>query len=140
MLVLDTSAAVDIVRETEKGIALALLMEEAGESVLACDLFRAEVRNALWKYARAHIVTRQEALDCIDDACGLVDEFVPIEELGDEAFAEALRLNHSVYDMLYLCLARRRGATLLTLDKRLAALCHEAGVNCVEEVELPPLA
>lgn len=137
MVVLDTSAAVEIVRETEVGVALASFIDEIeGESVLTCELFRAEVRNALWKYVRAGIITQEEASDCIEDAFGLVDEFVPIEELGDEAFSEAVHCNHSVYDMLYLCLTRRRGATLFTLDKRLAALCREAGVHCIEEVRL----
>lgn len=134
MIVLDANAAVHVARKTEEGEAFAALMEE--EPIVSCDLFRAEIRNAFWRYARAEVMDREEAVACTEDALELVDEYVPIEELGEEAFNEALLLKHSVYDMLYLCLARRRGATLFTLDKRLAALCEQTGVNCVSMVDL----
>lgn len=49
---------------------------------------------------------------------------------------EAIRFKDPVHDMRYLCLARREGATLLTLDKKLAKLCQHAGVNCIGEAEL----
>lgn len=48
-----------------------------------------------------------------------------------EALTEAVRLRRPVYDMVYFVLARRLGATLFTLDKRLQALCIDNGVNCV---------
>jgi predicted nucleic acid-binding protein len=38
-------------------------------------------------------------------------------------------LDHSVYDMIYLVLARRNNATLLTMDQRLVASAEKAGVN-----------
>lgn len=138
MIVLDANTAVSISRKTAEGDAfLALIDACEGEPVVSCDLFSAEVRNAFWQYVKAGVMGFEDASECVQDALGLVDEFTPIEELGNEAFAEAVRLRRSVYDMLYLCLARRRDATLFTLDKRLAALCEEAGVNCVREVALP---
>lgn len=36
--------------------------------------------------------------------------------------------------MFYFMLARRLGATLFTLDRKLMALCEENGVDCVGEV------
>ena len=48
-----------------------------------------------------------------------------------EALIEAIRLDHPVYDLLYLVLARREGATLFTLDQKLQNLCLDNGVNCV---------
>lgn len=141
MIVLDASAAVDIVNNTERGKALAYLVEDyLGEEILTCDLFQAEVRNALLKYVRADLLDIETAGQCVRDAIDMVDGFVPVEELGDEAFREAVRLRHPVYDMLYLCLARRNGAVLFTLDKRLAAICREAGVNCVSETSFAPSA
>lgn len=134
MIVLDASAAIHIARKTEEGESLAMLMED--EPIASCDLYRAEVRNAFWQYVRADLMKSEDASDCVEDALGLVDEYVSIEELGAEAFKEAIRLHHSVYDMLYLCLARRFDATLFTLDKRLASLCEQTGVNVLSMVNL----
>ena len=72
----------------------------------------------------------------VEKALDLVDEFVPLEDNAAESFAEAVRQNHPVYDLFYLTLARRNAATLLTADKRLAALCERMGVNCTCEVEI----
>jgi predicted nucleic acid-binding protein len=61
----------------------------------------------------------------------LVDYYVDVSENHVEAFAESLRLEHSAYDLLYSTLARRNGATLFTLDRKLIELCRREGVNCV---------
>lgn len=132
MIVLDCSAAVEIARETDMGRDFAGLILQ-GETIIASDLFRAEVRNTMWKYVRAGMMPEEEARGTIEDALALVDEFVPLSENANEAFAEAVRQNHSVYDMFYLTLVRRNDATLFSADKKLAALCEEMGLNCVTE-------
>ena len=137
MIVLDASAGVNIAQDTEAGRVLSFMLEELeGEPISACDIYRAEVRNALWKYTKSGLLSTGDAIDLVHDALDLVDEYVPIEDLGDEAFLAASTYGHPVYDMFYLCLARREGATLLTLDKKLANLCQRAGVNCIGEAEL----
>ena len=65
-----------------------------------------------------------------------VDEFVDDGDLLVEALSEAVKLDHSFYDMLYLVLARRTASPLVTCDKRLASLCRESGVECVELMDL----
>ena len=72
----------------------------------------------------------------IEEGISLIDEFVPLKENADEAFAEAVRQNHSVYDMFYLTLVRRSAGTLFSLDKKLVNLCVEMKLDCVEEVAL----
>ena len=47
------------------------------------------------------------------------------------ASTESVRLEHSSYDLFYLILARREGATLFTIDRKLQDLCARNGVNCV---------
>jgi predicted nucleic acid-binding protein len=42
---------------------------------------------------------------------------------------EAIRLDYSAYDMLYLTLARRTGALLLTLDKPLNRIAKREGIE-----------
>lgn len=135
MIVLDCSAAVAIVRETLEGNALCALMLE-NETTLTSEMFVAEVRNSFWKYVRAQLMTIEEAEFYIEKAIGLVDEIVPLKENADEAFAEAVRQNHSVYDMFYLTLVRRSVGTLFSLDKKLVNLCTEMKLDCVKEVAL----
>ena len=135
MIVLDCSAAVAIVRETLEGNALRALMLE-NETTLTSEMFVAEVRNSFWKYVRAQLMTIEEAEFYIEKAIVLVDEFVPLKENADEAFAEAVRQNHSVYDMFYLTLVRRSAGTLFSLDKKLVNLCTEMKLDCVKEVAL----
>lgn len=135
MIVFDCSAAVAIVRETLEGNALRALMLE-NETTLTSEMFVAEVRNSFWKYVRAQLMTIEEAEFYIEKAIGLVDEIVPLKENADEAFAEAVRQNHSVYDMFYLTLVRRSAGTLFSLDKKLVNLCTEMKLDCVKEVAL----
>ncbi len=49
-----------------------------------------------------------------------------------ESLNEAIRLNHSAYDMLYFTLARRFGAVLITLDKKLMSLAKSEDIKTVE--------
>lgn len=90
MIVLDCSAAVEIVRGIARGRAYRLLMME-GELVIASDLLRVEARNAFWRYVQAKMMSVGEAEVLIGKVLGLVDEFVPLEENAAESFAEAVR-------------------------------------------------
>lgn len=132
-MVLDCSAAVHIARGTELGESFSWLMGLDPECSIAPELFLAEVGNAFWKYARAGLCDASGMRSYIRQAVALVDEFAPIEELYVEAASEALRLDHSVYDMQYFVLARRCGATLVTADRGLNALCEKEGVACFHE-------
>ena len=50
------------------------------------------------------------------------------------------RYRHPACDMFYLVLARRTGATLFTLDKKMWTLARDMHVNCIEEVDLRALS
>ncbi|GHU95390.1 hypothetical protein FACS189479_08920 [Spirochaetia bacterium] len=41
-------------------------------------------------------------------------------------------MDYSAYDMLYLTLARRTGATLITLDKLLNSIAEKEGIEIVK--------
>lgn len=135
MIVLDCSAAVEMVRGTPRGRGFAELVLR-GEPVVTSSLFQVEVRNAFWKYVKAGLMSPEQASECVEAALELVDEFVPLEENIAESFAEAARQGHPVYDLLYATLARRNVATLFTADKRLVSLCESMGISRVCEVEL----
>lgn len=134
MIVLDASAACDMARKTEEGMAFrALMLSE--EKVISCDLFRAEVVSVFRKLCRQGLVTAGKAQGFLTESVALVDEYYPIEELQEEVLAESIRLNHSSYDMFYFVLARRFAATLFTLDRKLIKLCEDQGVQCVAILE-----
>lgn len=130
MIVLDCSAAINMTEETPEGTALRGLMEE-GERVIAPTIFHAEVAHVYEKRVRGGHAAVDDAMGKAELAVALVDEFVDDGELWREALSESLRLGHSSYDMLYFVLARRWGATLFTLDRKLQQLCADNGVNCL---------
>lgn len=134
MIVLDSSAACDMARKTEEGMAFRALML-SGEKVISCDLLRAEAVSVFRKLCRKGLVTAEAAQHFCNKSVALVDEFYPIEDFQEEVLAESIRLNHSSYDMFYFVLARRYAATLFTLDRKLIRLCEEHGVQCVYILE-----
>ena len=132
-LVLDASAAMSIVLGKEEGLALQPLVLE-DEEIYAPDLFQVEVANGFWKYVHTGKMDRSTARSYYKAAQSLVNRYVRLDTLVTEALNEAIRLDHPMYDMLYLVLARRLGATLASLDQRLLDLCKEEGVDHIAAV------
>ncbi|MFN3389291.1 MAG: type II toxin-antitoxin system VapC family toxin [Allosphingosinicella sp.] len=110
----------------------------AGTGLTAPDLLLVEFANALWKKVRkSEIDTLQArvALATVPVPIALV----PAALLAGEALEIGLELEHPVYDCLFLALARRTEAKLLTIDRRLARRCagtrYEPLVKLVGEKE-----
>lgn len=120
-LVLDASAVVRII----EGSPEALELEEAllaADLVIAPELMLTEVANALWRLQRAGQLEVDRLQDLLSRAAALVDHIEPDRTLQREALALAIHLDHPLYDCLYLVLARREVATLLTADQKLQVL------------------
>ncbi len=130
MIVLDCNAAIAMIRNTPEGKALRTLLLD-DEEVYAPRFFCVETAQTVSKYVCANLVEREEAGIFFSSVINLVDDFYDDEDLIEEAISESIRLDHSVYDLLYFVLARRHMATLFTLDKSLQELCLNNGVNCV---------
>lgn len=94
----------------------------AADLVLAPGLMLTEVANALWRLQRAGQIEASGLQQRLDRAAALVDHIEPDHTLLPEALALATHLDHPVYDCLYLVLARREVATLLSADQRLLKL------------------
>lgn len=138
MIVLDSSAAVEMVRETPTGLGFRCMMME-GDRAISCDLLCAEAASVFRKLTRTEGIKPDVAQRYLTEAVALVDEFYPMEDLQSEVLRESIRLGHSTYDMFYFVLARRTGGTLFTADRKLAELCLKNGVDCVAEFVLPEL-
>lgn len=126
--VLDASGAFQVLFHKEKAERYTKLLSEA-DSVLSSSLYKSECINVLWKYVQAGLLKEEDAVRYIEQLFDLVDTFVDPDENGVEALHEAIRLEHSAYDILYFTLARRNGAVLLTCDDHLAALAKQEGVK-----------
>jgi predicted nucleic acid-binding protein len=123
-LVLDASAVVRIIEGSPQadGIQQALL---SADLVLAPELMLTEVANALWRLQRAGQLEASGLQQRLSRACELVDAIEPDRNLLAEALALATHLDHPVYDCLYLVLARREVATLLSADQPLLDLASQ---------------
>jgi predicted nucleic acid-binding protein len=128
ILVLDTSAAVEIVLQRDSAPRLAKLVRDA-DWVIAPMLFISEVNNVFWKYQKFVDYPYPDCERDIEQAIGLPDQYINEIELYREAFKLGCTLDHPIYDMFYVVLARRNSARLLTLDKKLSIVAHKAGVE-----------
>ena len=121
---LDASAAVRLICGDPAVAGLEGLIREA-PLVLAPELMLTEVANTLWKLQRADQLAGLDPQQLLADARALVDRVEPDRHLQAEALALAIHLQHPVYDCLYLALARREAATLITTDRRLQWLAEQ---------------
>jgi len=121
--VLDVSAAVELLLKRSCAAQVGDVVSQA-DWVLVPSLYVAELGNVFWKYHQFHDMPLGECERAIEVGLALPDTFGDDRELQREAFAMACRCEHSVYDMLYLVLARRHAACLVTMDKRLKRLAE----------------
>jgi len=115
-----------------------LIDEEDSEQALsltehrlqAPSLIRIEIANALRSISARGRITA-------DQAPGFMTllQNAPLEIVEPDAALEArmldlaLRLNHPVYDCLYLALAERTGQTLITADRRFLKALEGTGLD-----------
>ena len=128
IVVLDTSAAVELVLQRNSSPQLAEVIRSA-DWVIAPTLFIAEVNNVFWKYQKYADHPYPECELNIEQALALPDDYINEIELYREAFKLGCTSDQPIYDMFYVVLARRNSARLLTMDKKLRAVARKAGVD-----------
>ena len=125
-LVVDASVVVKwLAREPDSPAANGVLASDL--DLCAPRLLAAEVVNALRNKVLRNAISREQA----EQGAALVPG-LPIAWFGDEALcADAMRLalgiGASVYDCLYLALAQRLDAPLITADSQFAQRLDSAG-------------
>lgn len=128
IVVLDASAGIEIGLGRDNSQKFKELLEKASK-VITSDLYKAEVTNVLWKYVKIKLLTKDVALQRLQYCLNLVDEYIDITENNQESLIESIRIDHSVYDILYLTIARRNGAILMTQDKKLKEIAKEQSID-----------
>jgi predicted nucleic acid-binding protein len=119
VIVLDASAAVDLLLETIAGQRIEARIYSLGESLHAPHLLDLEVAHVMRRFVRENSVSLQRADQAIQDLLSLRltrhPHFVFLPQIW------RLRHNLSAYDAAYIVLAEELSATLLTRDARLAS-------------------
>ena len=119
MYVLDVSVVVKwYVEEDTSRRARLLLVDDV--PAIAPAFLGVEFSNVMWKLIRKGALESEKArLYCLDLPLNL-SWWVPDAELLAPALTLAAQRGHAVYDCLYVALAIRENAPLITADRRLA--------------------
>lgn len=96
-----------------------------GNHLLAPHLALFETANILRRHQLAELISPDQAAQAHADLLDLSIELWPYELLASRAWQ--LRSNMTVYDSSYVALAELTGATLATLDRRVA---RAPGIRC----------
>ena len=122
MLVLDASAAVEMLLRTERGRRIAPLLAEGDVQLHAPDLLWLEVASALRRAIRLGICTPHRADLALSHLASLAINARRDIDLVPRAFS--LRDNLSIYDGVYVALTEALRATLLTCDRGMASVAE----------------
>jgi predicted nucleic acid-binding protein len=98
----------------------ALHIRDTADGFVVPDLLYAEVGNVLWHRVRTGAITPTEAQAVAEALPALLTQAgpVPAQDLLASALEIACRTGTTVYDSLYLALALREQAALVTADRR----------------------
>jgi predicted nucleic acid-binding protein len=132
LIVLDASAALDLLLRGPAEQRLLDLVLAPGASVHAPELIDAEVLHVLRRYVRSAEIAPGRADEIRNDYADLPIHRYPSRPLLDRAWA--LRDNLTVYDALYVALAEALDATLVTADHTLARATAQTSTVAVETV------
>ncbi len=117
MLVVDASVLFEVVADTPRSESLRTYLA-ADDDQLAPHLIDAEVLSVIQTKRRVGALDATAAGQAVTDLRTWPGERWPHQLLLDRAWE--LRNNVRSYDALYVALAEAMGATLVTLDERLA--------------------
>ena len=119
MIVLDASAAIDWLLQTDAGQRIEKRIYSRGESLHAPHLLDVEVAQVLRRLVREGAVSAQRADQALQDLLDLRVTRYPHYVFLPRIWQ--LRNNLSAYDAAYVALSEKLDATLITRDARLAS-------------------
>jgi predicted nucleic acid-binding protein len=125
-LIVDASVVIKwFVRETLHVEALRLLDNPA--DLHAPDLLAAEVTNIAWRKSRLGEIGKPQAVEIAQAVHQGTPLLYPSALFNERALDLAFRLDHPVYDCLYLACAETLGGTLITADDKFRRAATKAG-------------
>jgi len=134
LIVLDASFLVKLVLEengSDKARELTRIWARNREVMATIDLALPETLNAIWKHSRK--IGDLDIDEAFESARDLLKLWVTLkvyssEEVAGEAFKLAVKEDITVYDALYIQLARSMRAGLATFDDKLAGIAIKYGL------------
>jgi predicted nucleic acid-binding protein len=133
--ILDANVAVRaVLEEDERAIQAFDGWAGAGRQLLAPDLWLPEAVSAIRRAVWAGIETVDSSVGVLADLFALPVTLVPTDrDLASSALRWAEQLGQSrAYDALYLAVAERFEAPLVTADIHLLNRCRQLGIDFVE--------
>ncbi len=115
--VVDASVAVKLLVDEPDSDA-ARELAASGHELHAPRLMASEVANTLWRKARIGEIEHADAGAAMALLRDMPLRWNDDETVTADAVRLALALDHPVYDCVYLALAHRIGATVVTADRR----------------------
>ena len=117
MLVIDASVAIKWV-VLEAGSEQALGLIKANQELIAPDWMLLEAAHGIWKAVGAGALTSETAIRANDAMPDFFANLVPTVDLMKAAVDLSYTLYQPTYDCLYLALAIRENAPLVTADRK----------------------
>lgn len=118
MIVLDASAALELLLRAADHPGLVTRVLRSGETIAAPHLLDLEVTHVLRRFVIGGELTAARAREAIEDHLSLDIVRYPHDGLLDRVWQ--LRANCTAYDAAYIVLAEALDAVLITCDSRLA--------------------
>ncbi len=131
MIVLDASAAIELILNTETGRRVAEAIAPPTLSLSAPHVIDVEVAQALRRYVQSETISARRGKLALEHLAQLDVTRYGHQELLTRIWT--LRQNLTAYDAAYVALAEVLDAPLLTLDARLAAAPgHQARIELLQ--------
>jgi predicted nucleic acid-binding protein len=128
-LVVDASVAVKLVVDEGDRDRARHLIENGDNRLLAPDFLLVEAGNILWKKVRLGQITAAQASSGIADIRVVFSETIGSTDLIESAVELSVRLEHPVYDCIYLVCAQTTAATLVIADRGLIAAADRGDLS-----------
>ena len=128
MIVVDASALVELLLDTDEAGAVAARLFDSGDSLAAPHLIDVEAAQVLRRYAQVGEIDGRRGREAIADLADMPIRRYPHDVLLPRVWD--LRHNLTAYDAVYVALAEALDAPLVTRDRRLArAAGHGAEIE-----------
>ena len=122
MLVIDSSVVAKwlfLEPLTDQALAVRRDWELSRIDLIAPELMLVEVSNIIWKKQRTNLITEEEGTNVLTNLLALEIPTVEQQTLLPRAYSLATFFDRTVYNAIYLALAEKMGAKLITADLRL---------------------